>query len=162
MRFLIAVSLLALSSCVSRAPVSQGDATREGAIGSRLTNFWTERFPIGRTGVHELEITGLTASAYPEKVRVYTREFDPSGWRGYTRWDRTVLQVELLDYHSGKTFLSRTRRLDGYRQVGAGRYEVRLFQREELPTTFRENYRIRIRVLTASPRAWDEASLLLR
>ena len=162
-RFTTGVALLALVSCESRARVFHGDATREGAIGGRLTNFWTEKFSIGTNEVHELEITGLTARAYPAKLRVHTREFDPSGYRGYTRWDRTVLRVELLDFDSRRKIVSKTKKLNrDFREVDDGVYEMPFFRPEELPLRARTEYRIRITVLIPSPREWDEASFLLQ
>ena len=150
------------SSCQFKEPVQHGDATRHGAIGGALTNFSTSDFPIGREGKQDLEITGLTAPAFPERVRVLTRKWDPSGWRGYTRWEDTLLRMELLDYEDGRVFHEVTFRLSRHREVGAGEYDCRIYRNGAPRPEFRERYRIRVTVLEAAPREWDKARFLLR
>lgn len=161
-RLLVGLLVVIGSSCQLSEPVRHGDATRYGAIGGSLTNFSTSEFSIGREGRHELEITGLTAAAYPERVRVLTREWDPSGWRGYTRWEDTLLRMELTDYESGRVFHEATFRLSRHREVGTGEYDCRIYPTGAPRLEFRERYRIRVTVLEAAPREWDKARLLLR
>ena len=151
---------LLICSCAPTESARRGDAT-ERQYGRALRSVKLPSFPIGQTGTHSFQVSGLENRAYPYKLEIQTTKIQVVEDIPNTPFEDAVFKIEILA--GGSVAASKTFHARHSREIsGIGRFAVFFWGPNEPRIPFHSSYKVRITVLTPSSREWDTAQIVLR